>query len=207
MSTIYIYALICPIIGQIRYIGKSIRPKERLQNHMNEKSKCHRSNWLKKLKADGLIPKIVILEEMPDGSDWQSREKFWIAHGKSQGWPLTNNTSGGDGVCDLPQETRDRMRKSWIGRKHTDETRAKISEKSKLKRHTDEHKRYMSDKMKQRVITWGDKISEATRKLTDDDQMNIIEALANGWKNKDLAEKYGVHRTTISKVKMGRYKK
>lgn len=59
--------------------------------------------------------------------------------------------------------------------------------------------------MKQREITWGAKIAESTRKLSVQDQIDIRNDLSCGVKNKDLAEKYGVHRTTISKVKTGRY--
>lgn len=205
MSIIYIYGLICPIDGQIRYIGKSIRPKERLQNHMQDTSKCHRTHWIQKLRSKGLRPEITILEQVSSEDVWQERERYWIARGKELGWPLTNNTSGGDGVCDLPQEARERIRKTWIGRKHTEETKAKIGATSRLKRHTDEHKAAMSEKMKQRKITWGAKIAESTRKLSAQDQADILDALSSGVKNKDLAEKYGVHRTTISKVKTGRY--
>lgn len=172
---------------------------------MQDNSKCHRTHWLQKLKSEGLRPEITILEQVSSDDVWQDRERHWIAKGKELGWPLTNNTSGGDGVCDLPQEARERIRKTWIGRKHTEETKAKIGATSRLKRHTDEHKAAMSEKMKQREITWGAKIAESTRKLSAQDQADILDALSSGVKNKDLAEKYGVHRTTISKVKTGRY--
>lgn len=49
-SPVYIYGLTDPITEEIRYIGKSIRPTERLSNHCNEKSNCHRSNWIQSLK-------------------------------------------------------------------------------------------------------------------------------------------------------------
>lgn len=172
---------------------------------MQDNGKCHRTHWLKKLKDAGLRPEITILERVSSDDIWQDRERHWIAKGKELGWPLTNNTSGGDGVCDLPPETRERMRQTWIGRKHTEETKAKIGATSRLKRHTDEHKAAMSEKMKQREITWGAKIAESTRKLSVQDQIDIRNDLSCGVKNKDLAEKYGVHRTTISKVKTGRY--
>ena len=56
----YIYGLVDPETTEIRYIGKTIRPKERLQNHMNEVSNCHRSNWLQSLKRKGLKAEMVI---------------------------------------------------------------------------------------------------------------------------------------------------
>lgn len=50
------------------------------------------------------------------------------AHGHANKWPLTNATSGGDGVPDLPPETRQRMAQVWIGRKHRPESLKKKAE-------------------------------------------------------------------------------
>jgi len=72
-------------------------------------------------------------------------------------------------------------------------------------KHTEEHKARMSLKFKGRAMTWGAKISVAVRKLSDQDITDILSAIGAGQKVKDLADKYGVHRTTISKVKMGNY--
>jgi group I intron endonuclease len=167
-ETRYIYGLVDPESNQVRYIGKSIKPMQRLQNHMNDKSKCHRANWLQSLKAKGLKPELVIFE-MIEGSDdwsWQESEKYWIKRGKSLGWPLTNNTDGGDGVVNLPPETKEKMRKTWLGRKHKPETLIKLSKASKGRVKTKEMRDAMSEKMKGRKITWGDKVSEATRKFS-----------------------------------------
>ena len=205
MSKAYIYALICPIKNEVRYIGKSIRPMQRLKDHMNDKSNCHKSHWLQYLKSMSLMPSIQILEEVPENASWQDRERFWIKVCKTLGLPLTNNTSGGDGVCDLPHETRKRMKKIWLGRKHKPESLVLIGKASKGRTHDDEWKSNMSDLMKKRVITWGSKIAESTRKLTKEDQDSIIGRLSNGEMVKDLAQEYGVHRTTISKVKLGKY--
>ena len=109
MNNIYIYALVDPDSLLIRYIGKSIRPKERLQNHMNEKSKCHRCNWLQLLKSQNKKPLMFIINILNIDDDWQSIERFWIKLGRDAGWPLTNNTDGGDGVPGLPLETRHRI--------------------------------------------------------------------------------------------------
>ena len=79
---------------------------------MNDKSKCHRANWLQSLKSKGLKPDIVILEEINGKWPWQESERYWIARAKKLGWPLTNNTSGGDGVPDLPEETRKKIGES-----------------------------------------------------------------------------------------------
>jgi group I intron endonuclease len=207
MKTIFIYALLDPLNGRVRYIGKSIRPELRLQNHMNEVSNCHRSHWLQSLKKQGIKPEMRILEAIKPEQSWQERERFWIAIGKNLGWPLTNNTNGGDGVEGLPEETRKKMAQTWIGRKHKPETIAKLKEIRKGKSyHTAEGRRKVSEKMKGREITWGATIADKTAKLSDTQCSIIRTRLLNGEHVKDLAIEYGVHRTTISKVKMNQYK-
>ena len=202
---VYIYGLTDHETGEVRYIGKSIRPFERLQNHMNEKSNCHRSHWLQSLKKRGLKPGLVIFERIIGAWPWQHSERYWIAYGRRKGWRLTNNTSGGDGVPDLPPETRAKMAAVWKGRKHSPETAEKLRNYRLGVLHSDETKAKMSAAHKGRKITWGDKISQATTSLTVDQVDEIKAAISNGAKVKDLADQYGRHRTTISKIKMGTY--
>jgi hypothetical protein len=204
-SPAYIYALVDPETGAFRYIGKSIRPKERLQNHMNETCECHRAHWLRTLKAKGLKPTIEILETVAAGDCWKQREIFWIARGRELGWPLTNNTKGGDGVSGLPPETKERMRQTWIGRKHSEETKRKIGAASSIRRHTEETRCKMSAAHSGRKILWVDKVAAALRKLDEKQVAEIRARLEAGEKNKDLSAEYGVHRTTLSKIKMGTY--
>ncbi|MEN6621534.1 MAG: GIY-YIG nuclease family protein [Smithella sp.] len=207
MQHVYIYGLVCPKTNQIRYIGKSIRPKERLMNHMNEVSNCHRSHWLQSLKKKGLKPSLRILQAFsdPPSDGWQKYERYWIQYGKEHGWPLTNNTNGGDGVEGLPPETRAKMAKVWKGRKHKPESILKIAMTSKGRLKTESQKEVMRNKMKNREITWGYKISESARKLSLEQQEEIKSRLANGERTGVLALEYGVHRTTLTKVKMGTY--
>jgi hypothetical protein len=207
-QTKYIYALVDPETEEIRYIGKSIRPSERLANHINEpQSNCHRSHWLHSLKAKGLKPILLIIEELSGNWPWQEAERYWIAFGHAQGWPLTNNTSGGDGVPDLPAATREKMRKVWLGRKHTPETLIKLSKASRGRRHSAESKAARSAMFKGREITWTAELSLAVRKFDDVAVADIKARLVAGALVKDLALEYGVHRTTISKIKTGRYAK
>lgn len=205
MTVNYIYGLCDPETGEVRYIGKSMRPRERLQNHMNEKSKCHRSHWLQSLKRRGLVPDMVILETVCGLWPWQESERYWIERGRSLGWDLTNNTSGGDGVSDLPKETRERMRQVWVGRKHSDEAKAKIGAASSRRRASLETRERMRKAQIGRVISWADKVAEAIRKL-DPAQVDSIKCRLNaGELGINLAREFGVHRTTISKIKMGTY--
>ena len=201
----YIYGLIDPDSQQIRYIGKSIRPLQRLQNHMNERSNCHRSHWLQNLKARGLMPELVILEEIRGEWPWQEAERYWIARAKSLGWPLVNNTVGGDGVEGLPPETRRRMAKVWVGRKHRPETLQKLRIARRARTTSEETRKKMSASQTGRKITWTAKIAEQNRKLTIDEVEAIKLRIKSGEKVKDVAKALGLHRTTLSRITTGTY--
>ena len=121
------------------------------------------------------------------------------------GWRLTNNTSGGDGVPDLPAATRAKMAAVWKGRKHKPETAEKMRAYRMGVKHTQETKDKMSRAHKGREITWGDKLSEALCSLTPREVLSIKDELDNGARVIDLADKYNRHRTTISKIKKGKY--
>ncbi len=208
MKPVKIYLLIDPITNEIRYVGKTIQPlKSRLSAHINEKSNCHRSHWIEKLKRAGVNPEIVLLEEIDGAWPWQESERFWIKYLRAIGINLTNNTSGGDGVPDLPEETRAKMRLTWLGRKHKPETIEKLRGCRKSYKHSKATKKKMSLSQRGRKITWGDKIAKGTRKLTDKDLLEITAALKKGEMVCSLAKKYHVHRTTISKVNTGNYLK
>jgi hypothetical protein len=202
---VYIYALVDPLTLETRYIGKSIRPKERLMNHCNEQADSWRNRWLKQLRACGLKPRLRILERIDSREqNWQDVERAWIAYGRSEGWPLTNCTDGGDGVTNLPPEVRARMSRVWIGRKHSRETREKIGAASRGRRHSSESKEHMRRLMTGRMITWNEKLRQAISKLTDEQVVAIKIALRQPDANQThLAKHYGVHKGTISNIKRG----
>lgn len=204
-QTIYIYGLVDPETKEIRYIGKSIRPVERLANHCNEISNCHRSHWIQSLKKKGLKPEMVILERIVGEWPWQESEKRWISYCRENGFDLVNNTDGGDGVSGLPEETRAKMASTWKGRKHKPESLIKIGLATSARRHSDETKEKMSKAHKGRKITWKEKVGEANRKFSPDVVNEILNSLNSGSRVIDLAAQYGVHRTTITKIKLGRY--
>lgn len=207
---IYIYCLIDPFTQKVRYIGKSIRPRERLTNHMNERSKCHRTHWLQELKRKGETPIQGILEVCSADDDWQSIEKKWIKLAKNLGWPLVNGTDGGDGVSGLNEESRRRMAQTWLGRKHKPETLILLSKNGKGKHdHPQAWREHMSRIMAERVFTpiHRERLSQAVRKFSNEQVESIRTRLRSGERVKDLAREFDVDRTTISKIKMGRYPK
>lgn len=206
MKPVKIYILVDPRDNAIRYVGKTTQKlSTRLSAHLRENSKCHRCNWIKNLKACDLKPRIVVLEELCGEWPWQEAEKFWIKFLKLNGHNLTNNTSGGDGVPDLPKETREIITSAWRGRKHSKETIEKLKHCRKNFHHTEATKKKMSKAHKGREIKWVDKIAKKLQKLTNDDIVTIKARLEKGEKVCNLAKEYNVHRTTLSKIKMGTY--
>ena len=201
---IFIYGLADPESKEIRYIGKSERVNQRFKDHLNDKSKTHKVNWITSLRRRGFVPDLVILEEILGAVDWQAREIFWIKKAKELGCRLVNSTDGGDGVLNLSGEGKERMLKTWKGRKHKPETLLKLSAASKGRKKTDASKEKMSAIMKGRKILWAEKLSQAVRKF-DQDLLERVKSDLQTMKGKDVAKKYGVHRTTISKIKLGTY--
>lgn len=92
MST-FIYALVDPRDGRIRYVGKANDPRLRLRRHVVGRNEGNRkAEWILELWSKGLRPKLRILEEVPH-AEWQDAEKRWIAKLK----PPLNSLDGGNG--------------------------------------------------------------------------------------------------------------
>lgn len=202
---VHIYMLVDPRTDEIRYVGKSVNPSERLNVHMNERSNCHRSHWLQELKREGLLPHMFILETIEGEWPWQESERWWIARLKAGGARLTNSTSGGDGVPDLPPETREKIRLASVGRKPSPEVLQRLSEARKGRKSSPETCAKHSRAMRGRKILWIDKIAERNRKISPETAAIIAKRLEAGELVKNLAIEYRIHRTTLSKIKLGRY--
>lgn len=199
---IFIYALVDPFTSLIRYVGKSIRPHERLSNHCNEKGRSWRHHWLRQLRDQGAKPLLRILQEIPDGEEWQSIEQWWISHGRAEGWPLTNCTDGGDGVLHLSGESKARMLRTWQGRKHRPESLLRIGRASKGRKHTEAYKAMMREKMKTRVFTpiHRQRLAKSIAVLSDDEVRTIRTLLATGMSQYAIADRFNVHQGTISNI-------
>lgn len=124
---VYIYTLTDPRTGEVRYVGKTINTEVRLALHMCEKKNTHKNQWLAQLKMLGLKPLLQVIEiiENSDDSDWQERERFWIAT-YSRIAPLTNLDSGGRSGKLQSESTKEKQRAAATGRKQTPEAIAKM---------------------------------------------------------------------------------
>ncbi len=117
----YIYGLFDPVTKELRYIGKTNNIKNRLRCHLGDKENNLRTAWIKSLKSKNLKPSIFILEEVSD-NEWTFWEQWYIEYFRYIGCRLTNMTAGGE---------KDGM----TGRKHSEESKRKMSISHKGKNH------------------------------------------------------------------------
>lgn len=113
----YIYALICPISGQPRYVGKTQVPQHRLATHISKarsgQTNHHCACWIRQLLTQGERPTLEVIFEVPDGEAWQSHETRLIAEYRSSGFALTNLTAGGDGFSHVTPEVVAKRASAW----------------------------------------------------------------------------------------------
>lgn len=89
----YLYALSDPT-GNIRYIGKSDNPKQRLKRHLKPTGTTHKEVWINHLLAHAAVPKLKILRLVPE-FEWAVWERFYIEYYRNIGHDLTNTAEGG----------------------------------------------------------------------------------------------------------------
>lgn len=117
MSGKYVYALVDPRHGVVRYIGVAKDPQKRLRSHVVESRSerhgdrlPHRCRWIRKLLFEGVKPKMIILEGIVE--NWQEREKYWIKEHRERGCMLTNSTDGGEGCSGMVPTEEQKLRMS-----------------------------------------------------------------------------------------------
>jgi len=144
-----IYGLIDPETYKVCYVGLSITGLARARRHLYPYYTGKLPKSPKHLRARGLKPIIVQLDERSDPEALNDLEMQWIAHMRAVGHPLLNLTSGGEGLgrgfrhteeskakmraAQLARpppsaETRAKMRAASLGRKISIETRLKLSQ-------------------------------------------------------------------------------
>lgn len=96
---VYIYGLLDPRTGLVRYVGKARNPKRRLTEHWKRWRRAkpsHKNNWLNVLHALDIKPRVVILHRSTTET-WQRDEAAFIAEYRAYKQGLTNATDGWDG--------------------------------------------------------------------------------------------------------------
>jgi hypothetical protein len=102
MKKTYIYSLVCPLDGKVKYVGKANDPKGRFRKHKslgdtNTGDNIEKNKWIKSLLDQGLLPILEILEEV-DVTEWKEKEKFYVRQFREQGVELFNICGGGNGA-------------------------------------------------------------------------------------------------------------
>jgi hypothetical protein len=94
----YIYALIDPRDGQMKYIGKANNPQRRYKDHLTDfRTEWQKALWIRQLKALKLKPELEILDEV-NLIGWEFWEMWYIAYFRSIGVNLLNVKPGGNGL-------------------------------------------------------------------------------------------------------------
>lgn len=158
-DTVSIYALFDPRRPEtVRYVGKTyMKIETRRTRHVGEARrgiKNHRGYWIRSLLADGIVPGVRLLAEVPS-SDWQKHEQTFITLHRDT---LTNSTDGGEGLENPSEETRRKMSVANTGRVESEETRRRKSEIARNRKWSEETKRKMSESKKR------ENLSEETRR-------------------------------------------
>lgn len=67
----WIYYLVDPITQKVRYVGSSVDPTKRFQNHLSEKRSSKKQSWIKRLEKKGLTPELRFVVQ---GNDVEIRK-------------------------------------------------------------------------------------------------------------------------------------
>jgi len=75
--------------GEIRYIGQTVSPKSRYEQHLQDSGGSPKGRWIQSMVQSGGKPGMVILNTSAS-KDASYHEKWWITLGVKRGWNLTN---------------------------------------------------------------------------------------------------------------------
>jgi hypothetical protein len=132
----FVYTLCDPRAPDlVRYVGWTKNPTIRYQAHLararigKDRTRC--GKWKRALILEGLHPTMAIVER--GTGPWEAVERKWISHFRQRsGSKLTNLTDGGEGTPGrhwvASEARREQMRIASTGRRHTSETKTRISQ-------------------------------------------------------------------------------
>ena len=133
---IFIYTLLDPRTGDIRYVGRTNNLQKRLAGHLRARDDSHRSRWIRLLLREGLKPLMVVQDRCSEQL-CRALEAAYTDYFESLGYSLTNGTPGGDGLGTGSEHP-------FFGKRHSLEHRAAISAGHKGKKYSPERCQAMS---------------------------------------------------------------
>jgi hypothetical protein len=84
-----IYCLCDPRTDEIRYVGQSVDPANRLKGHKSDRDGTAKSAWVAELRSEGLEPTLVVLSTVP-AAEAAMAEQWFIEGYRRGGHPLLN---------------------------------------------------------------------------------------------------------------------
>jgi hypothetical protein len=195
-----VYGLVDPRTLLIRYVGKSGSGLNRPKTHRQPSrvnAKTHVGAWVRQLVREGLTYVIVTLEELPAGDGLNDAEIWWIAFGRACGWPLTNLTTGGEGLPghEVSSETREKISSAQRGRPLAPEHCAALSEGAKRRWETEDreaHAERARARAEDPVVR--ERLSRQARDYYSDPAMRVAqsERVTRSWESLELRERQRV---------------
>ena len=130
-----IYGLCESGTDRVRYIGvTALDISDRRDQHVKESKRetgTHKRHWIRAALDAGRTIDATTLDGAPAGPDALWLERLWIAVYRACGAPLVNAIDGGHGTLNPTAETRRKLSKSHLGRRHTEETKLRMRKPKK----------------------------------------------------------------------------
>lgn len=207
-----IYVL-CDEVGLVRYVGKTSQPLiSRLGNHLYDAKRGvrrHLYSWVRSLIKKGPGPTIHLISEV-DGNG-EEAEMFFICWYRMLGAKLVNATDGGEGMPNPSEETRKKLSLAHKGRKKSPQEIENIRKSRIGKKHSEEARRNMS-------LNWTPREPWNKGKKTPDEvrakvsinnghaKLKPEEVLAirndnSGISQREIGARYGVSGAIVSEIR------
>jgi hypothetical protein len=109
----YIYVLIDPRTSEVRYVGQTVNPPERLRLHIKDcRSNTKKNAWIRSVLRSNHKPLLLVVDCVR--GEAHEREAFWLDHYRKRGAQLTNLAdAGGCGPRGMKLPWSDERRKAF----------------------------------------------------------------------------------------------
>lgn len=97
-TEVFIYALLDPRTGKIRYIGKTNNINRRYSQHLrirNDQKMTPTKAWIQSLIKQGLKPNMMVIDSCGE-SQWEDLERKYIKQFRDGGHDILNISDGGN---------------------------------------------------------------------------------------------------------------